>query len=76
MTGPNFQDAASPPSLVSRVGGAQAARSKAIAALVALPALKLDPLTAVDNPGYYDALALETNLPPDVMAGLLTQRPA
>ena len=80
---------ASPPSLVVGAGGAnalagrgagrlvgQAARLKAVAALAALPALKLDPLTAVDNPGYYDALALETNLPADVMAGLLAQRPA
>ena len=85
VTGPNFQDPASPPSLVAGTRGAkalagrgagQAAKPKDVAALAALPALKLDPLTAVDNPGYYDALALETNLPADVMAGLLAQRPA
>ena len=35
-----------------------------------LPALALDPLTAVDNPGYYQALAAEKNLPDPVKAGL------
>ena len=41
-----------------------------------LPALTLDPLTTVDNPGYYDTLAAEINLPPDIKSGLLALRPA
>ena len=38
-----------------------------------LPALTLDPLTAVDNPGYYAALAAEINLPDAIKAGLHRQ---
>jgi cytosine/adenosine deaminase-related metal-dependent hydrolase len=40
------------------------------AAAVPLSALTLDPLTAVDNPGYYKALTAEINLPAPVKAGL------
>ena len=35
-----------------------------------LSALPLNPLTAVDNPGYYRTLGAETNVPADVRAGL------
>lgn len=35
-----------------------------------LPALTLDPLTAVDNPGYYKALGTEANVPTDVRDAL------
>ena len=35
-----------------------------------LPALTLDPLTAVDNPGYYKALEAEQNLPQQLKDGL------
>lgn len=35
-----------------------------------LPALTLDPLTAVDNPGYYTELAAEPNLPEAIRNGL------
>lgn len=36
----------------------------------ALPALTLDPLTAVDNPGFYDTLGAEGNLPDTIRAAL------
>lgn len=39
-----------------------------------LPALTLDPLTAVDNPAFYDALAAELNLPRSVKQGLARYR--
>jgi hypothetical protein len=38
----------------------------------ALPSLKLDPLTAADNPAFYATVAAEMNLPPDVRDGLMT----
>ena len=44
-----------------------------LAAVGPLPALTLDPLTAVDNPGFYKALAAEMNLPEDIKAGLQRQ---
>jgi cytosine/adenosine deaminase-related metal-dependent hydrolase len=44
-----------------------------LAAVGQLPALKLDPLTAVDDPGYYSALAAEINLPDEIKAGLRRQ---
>jgi hypothetical protein len=40
-----------------------------------LPALTLDPLTAVDNPGYYKALGVEANLPADVRDGIAILSP-
>jgi 5-methylthioadenosine/S-adenosylhomocysteine deaminase len=40
------------------------------AAASALPALTLDPLTAVDNPGFYKALDAEQNLPQKLKDGL------
>jgi cytosine/adenosine deaminase-related metal-dependent hydrolase len=60
-TGPNFR----PPG---------AARMLATAPVV-LPSLRLDPLTAVDNAGYYDELAAETNLPPEIRTRLAGLRP-
>jgi cytosine/adenosine deaminase-related metal-dependent hydrolase len=41
-----------------------------------LPALTLDPLTAVDNPAFYAAIASETNLPAPVRDGLGAYAPA
>jgi cytosine/adenosine deaminase-related metal-dependent hydrolase len=35
-----------------------------------LPALTLDPLTAVDNPAFFSALSAEPNLPDDIRKGL------
>jgi cytosine/adenosine deaminase-related metal-dependent hydrolase len=61
-TGPNLVSAAARPALVTAAGP--------------LPALTLDPLTTVDNPGYYDTLAAEINLPADIKSGLLALRPA
>jgi 5-methylthioadenosine/S-adenosylhomocysteine deaminase len=49
--------------------------AEASAALGPLPSLPLDPLTAVDNPGFYDTIRLEENLPPAVRSGLLRRRP-
>ncbi len=46
----------------------------AIAAAGPLPALTLDPLAAVDNPGFYDTIGQEMNLPADVRAGLVAYR--
>ena len=43
------------------------------AAPVALPALTLDPITAVDNPGYLKALAQEPNLPRQIVDALTPQ---
>jgi hypothetical protein len=40
-----------------------AGRAWALAAAGSLPALTLDPLTAVDNPAYYATLQAELNLP-------------
>ncbi|MDQ1730895.1 MAG: 5-methylthioadenosine/S-adenosylhomocysteine deaminase [Pseudonocardiales bacterium] len=40
-----------------------------------LPSLPLDPLTAVDNPGFYELLGTERNLPPAIAASLLALAP-
>ncbi len=40
-----------------------------------LPSLRLDPLTAVDNPGFYDAIKAERNVPADIRQSLVDQRP-
>jgi 5-methylthioadenosine/S-adenosylhomocysteine deaminase len=40
-----------------------------------LPALTLDPLTAVDNPAYYKTLSHEANLPPEILDGLSALAP-
>jgi 5-methylthioadenosine/S-adenosylhomocysteine deaminase len=40
-----------------------------------LPALTLEPLTAVDNPAYYETLHGEANLPPEVRDGLFALAP-
>ncbi|MDH2413868.1 amidohydrolase family protein [Nocardioides sp. CER19] len=42
----------------------------AAAASLPLPALPLDPLAAVDNPGYYEALGTAINLPEDIRTQL------
>jgi 5-methylthioadenosine/S-adenosylhomocysteine deaminase len=42
----------------------------AAAAPAPLPALSLDPLTAVQNKGYWQVLAQEANLPPEIRDGL------
>ncbi|HEU5267325.1 MAG TPA: amidohydrolase family protein, partial [Jatrophihabitans sp.] len=52
-----------------------AARALVSAATPQLPALTLDPLTAVDNPGFYDALAAEPSLPEPVRAAIAELRP-
>jgi 5-methylthioadenosine/S-adenosylhomocysteine deaminase len=39
------------------------------------PSLPLDPLTAVDNPGYYSTLRAETNVPTVVRSGLTKNAP-
>ena len=49
--------------------------AEAAAALGPLPSLPLDPLTAVDNPAFYDAIRLEMNLPGTVRGGLVRRRP-
>jgi 5-methylthioadenosine/S-adenosylhomocysteine deaminase len=46
----------------------------AIAEAGSLPALTLDPLAAIDNPGFYDTINEEMNLPPDLRAGLVAYR--
>jgi hypothetical protein len=40
-----------------------------------LPSLPLDPLTAVDNPGFYELLGVQRNLPPEIAASLLALTP-
>jgi 5-methylthioadenosine/S-adenosylhomocysteine deaminase len=40
-----------------------------------MPALTLDPLTAVDNPAYYKTLGTEANLPAEVRDGLFALAP-
>jgi 5-methylthioadenosine/S-adenosylhomocysteine deaminase len=65
FTGPNLPD--------SRT---LAAVQEAIAVAGPLPAMVLDPLTAVDNPGFYDTIDKEMNLPPDVRSGLVAHRHA
>lgn len=56
---------------------ARMARAAHIAAAAPqpLPALTLDPLTAVDNPGYFAALQAEPNLPAEVRDGLVARAP-
>jgi cytosine/adenosine deaminase-related metal-dependent hydrolase len=49
--------------------------AEAAMALGPLPSLPLDPLTAVDNPAFYDAIGLEANLPKMVRGGLTRRRP-
>ncbi|MFL6239317.1 MAG: amidohydrolase family protein [Actinomycetes bacterium] len=49
--------------------------AEAAVAMGPLPSLPLDPLTAVDNPGFYDTLRLEQNLPGPVRGGILRRRP-
>jgi hypothetical protein len=39
------------------------------------PSLPLDPLTAIDNPGYYSTLRAETNVPKVVRSGLTKNAP-
>lgn len=41
-----------------------------------LPALTLDPLTAVDNPGFYDSLKVARNLPDDIASAIAALRPS
>ena len=60
LTGPNLPGARA----VQAVGGP-----------LPLPALALEPLTAVDNPAYYKTLADEVNLPVDVRDGLSALAP-
>jgi hypothetical protein len=48
---------------------------QAIGAPQPLPALTLDPLTAVDNPAYYKTLSHEANLPPEILDGLSALAP-
>jgi hypothetical protein len=40
-----------------------------------LPALTLDPLTAVDNPAFYDAINAERNVPSAIRQGLVALKP-
>jgi cytosine/adenosine deaminase-related metal-dependent hydrolase len=47
----------------------------AAATVKPLPGLTLDPLTAVDNPGYYQTLAAEKNLPDSIKTGLKALAP-
>ncbi len=49
--------------------------AQAIGGAVPLPALTLDPLTAVDNPAYYKTLADEVNLPVEIRDGLSALAP-
>jgi 5-methylthioadenosine/S-adenosylhomocysteine deaminase len=56
FTGPNLDDIRTTPLADEGVAAA-------VAAPAPLPALALDPLTAVDNDGYYTALAGEQNIP-------------
>lgn len=46
------------------------------AGLPSMPALTLDPLTAIDNPAFYTAIAAERNLPTALREGLATHAPA
>ena len=45
------------------------------APLAPLTALTLDPLTAIDNASFYEAIAAEVNLPADVRTGLAPYAP-
>jgi 5-methylthioadenosine/S-adenosylhomocysteine deaminase len=63
LTGPNLPN-------TRTLGSVQAA----VTAAGPLPALTLDPLTAVDNPAFYDTLAAELNLPAELKAGLARYR--
>jgi 5-methylthioadenosine/S-adenosylhomocysteine deaminase len=53
----------------------RAMAAEAAVSLGPLPSLPLDPLTAVDNPGFYETLRREANLPGAVRGGLLRRRP-
>lgn len=81
VTGPNYHAADEPKQLVRPVPkrpsgpGVALARSAGAAAPVALPALTLDPLTAVDNPGYYAQLGTEINLPTAMRSALAALTP-
>ena len=59
------------PNLASRAAGSAAAA----AAPVPLPAVALDPLTAVDNHAYYTALGTARNLPENIADALAALRP-
>jgi 5-methylthioadenosine/S-adenosylhomocysteine deaminase len=58
LTGPNLPGARVP---------------QTVGAPLPLPALTLDPLTAVDNPAYFKALGAEPNLPVDIRDALSAQ---
>ncbi|MEP6562099.1 MAG: amidohydrolase family protein [Nakamurella sp.] len=70
LTGPNLPSAWPDDTL-----SVSAAAARRAAAVAPLPALELDPLTAVDNPGYYNTLGQEQNLPPVVRDGLTALTP-
>jgi hypothetical protein len=63
LTGPNLPS-------TRTIAAARAAASAA----GPLPALALDPLTAVDNPAFYHALGAEPNLPSSIKKGLANYR--
>lgn len=63
LTGPNL-----PPTRTV------AAARTAVSIAGPLPSLTLDPLTAVDNPAFYDTLADEPNVPPPIKQGLARYR--
>ncbi len=72
-TGPNFpgqrDEIPGPfPPLLDRRAGATLSSA-------GFPALRLDPLTAVDNPDYYTALASAPNVPTDIRARLQALSP-
>jgi cytosine/adenosine deaminase-related metal-dependent hydrolase len=62
LTGPNVDHLRSTP--VAAPAGHHVRTEAATTA--PLPALTLEPLTAVDNPAYYQTLADEQNIPPDL----------
>ena len=69
LTGPNLDDIRS--TGVAATVGPEALDVHAVAAPTApLPALTLDPLTAVDNPAYYQTLAQEQNIPPHLRSAI------
>ncbi len=61
LTGPNLGPAAPPASPAG--------------AVLPLPALTLDPLTAVDNPAFYDGIGAQINLPPSIRDALVALKP-
>jgi hypothetical protein len=66
LTGPNLDDIRATP--LTDGSAALAAAAPA----VPLPALRLDPLTAVDNHAYYEALATEQNILPLALRELIS----